>query len=354
MSYATNGYDIHHSVVRITGAEHPFRGKNARIVGQDGEGSWIAELLCREGGYAHFLCKAADLKYVPIEWQTSAIRYEPTRLMQFFDAPGQLQPSPDWRCAVKHSPPDLHATQAYWGNSAYEYMLAAGRSHTYAKKSYSNNEFFDVDSRIFGGLVWSDCNPNEETLAIDVPQSIITCSEWWPCIYSITAYGRVYVKCQDFAFTKGRPRLCHISRLVPFMQLAGVVKLTPVPEECEAEETLVEELVWVQYQLACLRKPDRAHAADAGDASTHADDETRSEPCSEISLATDSADSSWALESHASSSFCFLEGDECSIASSWQVEGFRDPDEVDPMSVWHDDELWNGEEDVDSDGDFFY
>ena len=136
------------------------------------------------------------------------------------------------------------------------------------------------------------------------------------------------------------------------MQLAGVVKLTPVPEECEAEETLVEELVWVQYQLT--RKPDRAHAADAGDASTNADDETRSEPCSEISLATDSADSSWVLESHASSSFCFLEGDECSIASSWQVEGFRDPDEIDPMSVWYEDEVWSDGRSNDSDGDFFY
>ena len=60
------------------------------------------------------------------------------------------------------------------------------------------------------------------------------------------------------------------------MQLAGVVKLPPMPEDFEAEEDLAEELLWVQYQLSCLRKPDPEDAADDSHVSTYASIRLRS------------------------------------------------------------------------------
>ena len=46
----------------------------------------------------------------------------------------------------------------------------------------------------------------------------------------MTVYGRVLVKCQDFAFTGGRPWPTHVSRIKRFEQLAGSFPLAPVPE----------------------------------------------------------------------------------------------------------------------------
>ena len=46
----------------------------------------------------------------------------------------------------------------------------------------------------------------------------------------MTVYGRVLVKCQDFAFTGGRPWPTHVSRIKRFEQLAGSFTLAPVPE----------------------------------------------------------------------------------------------------------------------------
>ena len=85
----------------------------------------------------------------------------------------------------------------------------------------------------------------------------------------------------------------------------------------------------VQYQLSCLRKPDPEGAADGSHASTYASDETRSETGSEVSFITESAESSWAVESHVSCSLCVcvLEADECSVSSPWQREGFLEADE---------------------------
>jgi hypothetical protein len=125
-----------------------------------------------------------------------------------------------------------------------------------------------------------------------------------------------------------------------------------VPEDFEAEEDLAEELLWVQYQLSCLRKTDPEDAADDSHVSTYASDETRSETGTEISFVTESAESSWALESHVSGYLCVLEADECSISSSWQREGFLEPDESSISSSWQREGFWY-EEDTDSDEEFF-
>ena len=101
-----------------------------------------------------------------------------------------------------------------------------------------------------------------------------------------------------------------------------------------------------------MRKPDLEDAADAGHASTYASDETRSATGSEISFVTESAESSWALESHVSCSLVVLEADECSISSSWQREGFLEQDESSISSSWQREGLWY-EEDTDSDEEFF-
>ena len=133
----------------------------------------------------------------------------------------------------------------------------------------------------------------------------------------------------------------------------GEVKLPPVPEDAEAPEEETEELlVWDQH--ACLKKPkpQDAHAPDDSQASTSASDETRSEAGSEISFVTESAESSWALESHVSCSLVVLEADECSISSSWQREGFLEPDECFISSSWQREGFWY-EEDTDSDEEFF-
>ena len=115
-------------------------------------------------------------------------------------------------------------------------MFEASKQHNYGSQKWANYAFWHPNSRVFGGVVWSNCQPLVDQQPIgEGPAGFYI---WWPCIYSITVEGWVFVKCQDFCFTRGRPRLCHLSRLRPYIQLAGppVVYMMPLLAVPEDEE----------------------------------------------------------------------------------------------------------------------
>lgn len=124
-------------------------------------------------------------------------------------------------------------TVAFWGGNAFSYMLEASQEHsyTYTNKTYTNTAF--LGGRIYAGVIWSNCNPHTDTLVINIQTT--ACFIWWPALISISSCSEIYAKCQDFAFTRGRPRAIDISRCHRFHQVHGPVMLTPVPEGCMCE-----------------------------------------------------------------------------------------------------------------------
>ena len=229
-------YNMYADVMKVVGT-HPCAGVNVRVVGE-GESGWLVEKLDLS---ARLELGGLELKYVTHEWRDAALKYEPVRIMTYFDGPGDVEKWPRFsaNCHFQGSPPNCHDTLAFWGNQTFTYSFNASRSHYYSRETGANNWFWHQNSRIFGGVVWSNCGPwmdrqhiNSEFALAAPPYSF----QWWPCIYSIAPDGLVYVKCQDFVFTKGRPRLCDTSRLVPFMQLAGPIPLTPLPEEVSEDD----------------------------------------------------------------------------------------------------------------------
>ena len=184
-------------------------GNNVKIVGYKDD-QWLVQLLV--GNTKSFPVSHTNLGLIPEEWKQKARRYEPQRLMKFFNAPGQLDPVPEaWgmRQAVKaRQPPSISDTVAFWGDNAFPYMLKASLNHSYNREKYTNNAF--LNGRIYAGVIWSDCNPNTDTIVINFET---TCSfQWWLALISICLSGETYAKCQDFVFTGGRPRAIDKSR----------------------------------------------------------------------------------------------------------------------------------------------
>ena len=123
--------------------------------------------------------------------------------------------------------------------------------------------FWHSDSRIFGGVVWSDCDPWMDRQNINSKEALPYGFRWWPCIYSLAPGGLVYMKCQDFAFTGGRPRPCDFSRLVPFVQLAGPVPPSSLPEEVSDDDAPPEPELGSQstWRQMWRRNPNRSNTS---------------------------------------------------------------------------------------------
>ena len=219
-------YSIYRDVLKLVG-RHPNAGANVRLIGHV-NGYWVVERLDK---CACFEVCADELAYVPHEWRDAARRYDPQRVMTHFEGPGDVNEWHRFSDTCQEFPPDYNETMAFWGDRTFRYIFDASRSHTYSKKRGANNRFWDPQSKIFGGVVWSNCNPQTDMQSITSKEAPADGFQWWPCIFSIAPDGLVYMKCQDFAFTGGRPRPCDISRLVPYIQLAAPVRLSPVPEE---------------------------------------------------------------------------------------------------------------------------
>ena len=203
-------------------------GNNVKIVGYKDD-QWLVQLLV--GNTKRFPVSHTNLRWIPEEWKRKARPYEPQRLMKFFNAPGQLDPVPEaWgmRQAVNaRQPPSISDTVAFWGDNAFPYMLKASLNHSYNREKYTNNAF--LNGRIYAGVIWSDCNPNTDTIVINFET---TCSfQWWPALISICLSGETYAKCQDFVFTGGRPRAIDKSRCHFFHQMHGPRMLTRVLED---------------------------------------------------------------------------------------------------------------------------
>ena len=138
-------YNIYTDVLKVVGT-HPCAGVNVRVQGP-GENGWCVEELDLS---ARFEVNALELKYVPHEWRAAALRYDPARIMAYFDGPGDVEKWSQFsaRCHLQGSPPNLDDTLAFWGNQTFSYSFNASRSHTYSSNRGANNWFWHQNSRI--------------------------------------------------------------------------------------------------------------------------------------------------------------------------------------------------------------
>ena len=226
-----DSYNIYTHPLKVVGT-HPNAGANVRVIGHK-DGYWLVDRL---DGSARFAVSAQELKFIPHEWRTAARVYDSQRLMTYFEGPGNVDEWRRFKANYKDSPPNCHDTLAFWGHRTFTYIFDASKSHSYRSNAKANTWFWDSSSRIFGGIVWSDCNPWADKQHINSKMINSYGFQWWPCIFSITIDGQVYMKCQDFAFTRGRPRPCHISRLIIHVEFTWTVHPIPVQEEIPDDE----------------------------------------------------------------------------------------------------------------------
>ena len=110
-----------------------------------------------------FLTSSVHLKYIPHEWKNAAMLYEPQRLMSSFDAPGDVENWTSYNPRIQTEHPSYSSVRAFWGNNAFNYMFEASKQHTYGRSrgkrqsNWANDEFWKLNSRVFGGVVWSNC-----------------------------------------------------------------------------------------------------------------------------------------------------------------------------------------------------
>ena len=309
------GYNIYTHPLKVVGT-HPNAGANVRVVGHK-DGYWLVDRL---DGSARFAVSAQELKFIPHEWRTAARVYDSQRLMTYFEGPGNVDEWRRFKANDKDSPPNCDDTLAFWGHRTFTYIFDASKLHSYGSNTSANCWFWDPSSRIFGGIVWSDCNPWADKQHINSKMINYYGFQWWPCIFSITMYGQVYMKCQDFAFTRGRPRLCDISRLIAYTQFTGPVHPNPVQEEIpDDEDELESDLadIYDIYEQDWTRISPLG--SDCGSGTPDMDGSTDAGPSSSGSSSTATTPSSLLSSSCSLFSFCMPQ----SSLQSWPSASSR-------------------------------